>query len=70
MIRSLSVSKYHGLDNISIRMLKICDSAIVEPVSIILNTWRTKECFLIFGKDRISAHSTRKVTNKKSAITY
>ena len=29
------VSKAHGSDDVSIRMLKICDSVITEPLSII-----------------------------------
>ena len=37
IIRSLSVGKAHGHYNISIRMLKICDSAIVEPILIMFN---------------------------------
>ena len=32
IIRLLSVSKDHGHNSNSIRMLKICDSAIVEPI--------------------------------------
>ena len=35
--RSLSVGKTHSHDNISIRMLKICDYAIVEPLLIMFN---------------------------------
>ena len=35
IIRKLNVSKAHGHDDISIRMLKICDSVITEPLSII-----------------------------------
>ena len=35
IIRSLNVHKAYGHDNISIRMLKIYDTAIVEPLSII-----------------------------------
>ena len=35
IIRSLNEDKAHGHDNISIRMLKICDTAIVEPLSIL-----------------------------------
>ena len=31
IIRNLNVDKAHGHDNISIRMLKICDSVVVEP---------------------------------------
>ena len=37
IIRSLSGGKAHGHDNISNRMLKICDSAIIEPLSILFN---------------------------------
>ena len=35
IIRSLNTNKAHGHDNISIRMLKICDLAIIKPLSII-----------------------------------
>ena len=35
IIRKLNVNKAHGHDDISIRMLKICDSVITEPLSII-----------------------------------
>ena len=35
IIRSLSINKAHGHDDISIRMLKICDLAIIKPLSII-----------------------------------
>ena len=38
IIRSLNVDKAHDLDNILFRMLKICDTAIVEPLSIIFNS--------------------------------
>ena len=35
IIRSLNYNKAHGYYDISIRLLKICDSSIVRPVSII-----------------------------------
>ena len=35
IIRNLNVNKAHGHDEISIRMLKICDSAVTEPLSIL-----------------------------------
>ena len=35
IIRNLNVNKAHGHDDISIRMLKICDSEVVEPLSLI-----------------------------------
>ena len=37
IIRALSISKAHGHDDISIRMIKICDSALVKPLSIIFS---------------------------------
>ena len=37
MIRALNINKTHGYDDISIRMKKICDSALVKPLSIIFN---------------------------------
>ena len=45
IIRSLSVGKAHGHDNISIRMLKICDSATVEPLSIFFNNCLNQSIF-------------------------
>ena len=37
IIRALNINKVHGHDDISIRMVKICDSALVKPLSIIFN---------------------------------
>ena len=34
-IRNLNVNKAHGHDDISIGMLKMCDSEVVEPLSLI-----------------------------------
>ena len=34
-INSLNINKAHGYDDLSIRLLKICDSSIVKPLSII-----------------------------------
>ena len=34
-MRNLNIDKAHGHDNISIPMLKICDSLLVEPLSLI-----------------------------------
>ena len=45
IIRSLDVDKAHGHDNISIRMLKICDSAIVEPLTIVFNSCINQSMF-------------------------
>ena len=45
IIKSLNEDKVHGHDNISIRMLKICDTAIVEPLSIIFNNCINQSMF-------------------------
>ena len=37
IIRNLNVDKSHGHDDISIRMLKICDLMVTQPLSILLN---------------------------------
>ena len=37
-IRNLNVNKAHGHNNISIRMLKICDSVVTEPLSIVFKS--------------------------------
>ena len=34
-IRSLDINKAHGSDDISVRMMKICDEAIVEPLKML-----------------------------------
>ena len=36
-IRALNINKSHGHDDVSIRMIKIYDSALVKPFSIIFN---------------------------------
>ena len=45
IIRLLSVSKDHGHDSNSIRMLKICDSAIVEPIWIFFKNCLSQSIF-------------------------
>ena len=35
VIHSLNINKAHGFDDLSIRLLKICDSSIIKPLSII-----------------------------------
>ena len=37
IIRALNINKSHGHDDVSIRMIKIYDSALVKPFSIIFN---------------------------------
>ena len=53
IIRPLNVDKAHGHDNILIRMLKICDTAIVEPLSIIFNNCIDQSMFSDIWKKSI-----------------
>ena len=63
-IRSLNINKAHGLDDISIRMIEICDKAILEPPSIIYkNCTDTQEYFQIHGKNLTLFHCTKKEIN-------
>ena len=58
---SLNINKAHGYDDISIRLLKICDSSIVKPLPIIfknclqsgsfLNNWKKSNFVPIHKKD-------------------
>ena len=36
IIRSLNINKAHGHDDISVRMIKMCDESLVQPLSLIL----------------------------------
>ena len=45
IIRSLNEDKAHGHDNISIRITKIFDTVIVEPLSIIFNNCINQSMF-------------------------
>ena len=49
-IRSLDVNKAHGLNDISVRMMKICDASIVEPLKILFVNSVNRLCFLAGGK--------------------
>ena len=35
IVRALNINKAHGHDEISVRMIKICDEALVKPLSLI-----------------------------------
>ena len=35
IIRALNINKDHGYDNISIRMIKICDRSLLKPLNIL-----------------------------------
>ena len=50
LIRSLDVNKSHGFDNISVRMLKLCDTSIIKPLVIIFQNALNDGCFPLIWK--------------------
>ena len=60
-VRNLNVNKAHGHDNISIRMIKMCDESLVRPLCIIfrnslnsciyLSTWKKANVIPVHKKD-------------------
>ena len=59
-MRNLNINKAHGHDNISIRMLKICDFVLVEPLPLIYKNCINSGVFFIYGKDLILFQYTKK----------
>ena len=49
-IRSLDINKAHGHDDISVRMMKICDDAIVGPLKMLFVNSVNQAVFLADGK--------------------
>ena len=62
IIHSLNINKAHGYDDISITLLKICDSSILKPLSIIFknclqsgsfpNNWEIQMFYLFIKGDK------------------
>ena len=61
IIKSLNPTKAHGFDNISIRMIKLCEDSITLPLSLIFKsllsqgvfpeTWKTGNIILVHKKE-------------------
>ena len=60
IMRNLNINKAHGHDNISIRMLKISDFVLVEPLPLIYKNCTNSGVFLKYGKDLILFQYTKK----------
>ena len=64
------INKTHGHDNISIRMVKICDKTIIKPLSIIYkNCIDTGIYSQIYGRNLILFQFIRKEINNCYKIT-
>ena len=60
VIRALSIHKAHGHDDISIRMIKICDKSLLKPLIILFENSIKSSCYpdiwKIFGSNIIPVH--------------
>ena len=63
IIRSLNPNEAHGWDNISVRMIKISDEALVVPLRLIFENCKKKGIFRKFGNRLMSCQFTRKAAN-------
>ena len=72
LIRSLNSKKAHGCDDLSIAMLKICDLAIVQPLSLIYEKCIESGKYpALWKKANILLIHKRKVTNlRRITIRY
>ena len=64
IIRSLDINKAHGHDDISIRMLKIYDLAIIKPLSMIFINCINKSTFADLWKKSNMCPIYKKVTKQ------
>ena len=53
IIQGFDISKAHGDDNLSVRMIKVCDSAITEALLVTFSNWIVSGIFQIFRKNQI-----------------
>ena len=60
MIKTLAINKVHEHDDVSIRILKLCDKSIVKPLSIILRNCKLKKAFPILWKKAMLFQFTKK----------
>ena len=67
IIQNLDSGKAHGHDNISVRMLKICGSAIYKPLAIVFINVLMQVFSLLIGKRVILFLFIKKATNKLSS---
>ena len=64
IIRSLDANKAHWHNDLSIRMLKICDLAIIKPLSIIFRNCINHSTFSDLWKKSNICPIHKKVTNR------
>ena len=45
IIRALNINKAHGHDDISIRMIRICDKSLIKPLTLIFKKSIRSSCY-------------------------
>ena len=50
IIRTLNIHKAHGHDDISIRMIKICDKSLLKPLTILFQNSTKSSCYPVIWK--------------------
>ena len=50
IIRALNIHKAHGHDDISIRMIKICDKSLLKPLTILFQNSPKSSCYPVIWK--------------------
>ena len=63
IIRNLNINKAHGHDEVSIRMIKICDKSLLKPLIILFENSIKHLVTQIFGKNLMSFLHIKKMTN-------
>ena len=64
IIRALNINKAHGHDDISIRMIKICDKSLLKPLTVLFRNSIKSSCYPdIWKKSNIIPVFIKKLTN-------
>ena len=50
IIRAINIHKAHGHDDISIRMIKICDKSLLKPLTILFQNSTKSSCYPVISK--------------------
>ena len=69
IIRALNVNKAHGCDDISIRMIKICDKSLLKPLILLFENSIKDSCYPDIWKRSNIIPVHKKMTNDWSTIT-
>ena len=68
IIIALNINKAHGYDNISIRMIKICDKSLLKPLILLFKNSSQSSCYRDIWK-RSNIIPAQKKSDKQLVIT-